>query len=259
MKTKKIPSECELSAVTNEEDCLPSDLPAFLFIPGMCGTADQFENLVKKIKHRAYALNLRGHGTSGGELRKASLLDYCDDVRDAILAIGPVYLVGHSMGGLIAQVIAQEPAMGTFVRKVVLLASTPPTGIKIPFRFGFLKPRYLWAMAFGRIFKLHPDEKKIFRHPNDFYPQFGDESGKAVGEILLGNLVGAWRVKRMSMPTLVVAGTEDEVFPLSSGVQKKIAQLHGAIYREVATGHMIHCEPTGERFLTHEIIPWCLD
>lgn len=262
MKTKKIPSEGELTALTNEDDVLPSNspsnLPAFLFIPGMCGTADQFEMLVKTMKQRAYALNLRGHGTSVGELRKASFLDYCDDIRDAILAIGQVYLIGHSMGGLIAQVIAQESAMRPFVRKVVLLASTPPAGIKIPFRIGFLRPRYLWAMAFSKPFELHPKEKKLFRHPNDFYPPFERESGKAVGEILLGNLVGAWRVIRTSMPTLVVAGTEDEVFPLSIGTQKEIAKFHGALYREVVTGHMIHCEPKGERFFTEEIVLWCL-
>src|SRR3989338_4351473 len=158
MKTKKIPSECELTALTNEDDVSPSSLPTFLFVPGMGGTADQFENLVGAMKPRSYALNLRGHKDSGGELRKASFLDYCDDVRDAILALGPVFLIGHSMGGLIAQVIAQETAMRPFVRKVVLLASTPPAGIRIPFRIGFLKLRYLWAMVFGKSFTLHPEE-----------------------------------------------------------------------------------------------------
>src|SRR3989344_4593629 len=260
MKITKIPSECELTAFTNEDDVppsnSPSNLPAFLFTPGMCGTANQFENLVKAMKHRAYALNLRGHGTSGGELKKASFLDYCDDIRDAILALGQVFLIGHSMGGLIAQVITQKSSIRSSKRKVVLLASPPPAGIKIPFRIGFLRPRYLWAMAFSKPFELHPEDKKLFRHPNDFYPQFVDESGKAIGEILLGNLMGAWCVKRMSMPTLVVAGTKDEVFPLSYEVQKKIAKLHGALYREVETGHMLHCEPAGERFFVEEIIPW---
>ena len=258
MKTKKIPSECELTALTNEDDVSPSSLPTFLFVPGMGGTADQFENLVGAMKHRAYALNLRGHKDSGGELRKVSFLDYCDDVRDAILALGPVCLIGHSMGGLIAQIITQEPVMRPFVQKVVLLASTSPAGIRIPFRIGFLKPRYLWAMICGKSFGFHPKEKKLFRYPNDFYPQFGDESGKAVGDMLLGNLVGAWRVLRISMPTLVVAGTEDKIFPLSNGTQKKIAKLHGALYREVSTGHMIHCEPVGEKFLLEEMVDWCL-
>lgn len=70
-----------------------------------------------------HALSLRGHGGSEGILRRATLGDYVTDVlrTTAELAEPPV-LVGHSMGGLVAQMAL---ARGTF-RAVVLVTPIPP-------------------------------------------------------------------------------------------------------------------------------------
>jgi pimeloyl-ACP methyl ester carboxylesterase len=72
--------------------------------------------------HPCYALTLRGHG-KGGAIG-ASRAAYLDDVRSAIAAIRPTpLLVGHSMGGMLAQVLLAEGA----VHDAVLLA-TPTAG-----------------------------------------------------------------------------------------------------------------------------------
>ena len=78
--------------------------------------------------YAAYAMSLRGHGSSEGRerLRWTSLADYVADVTQIIneLEKTPV-LIGHSMGGMIVQEYLeshQTPA-------AVLLASAPPKGL----------------------------------------------------------------------------------------------------------------------------------
>ena len=74
----------------------------------------------------AYALSLRGHGGSEGDLWSASLEDYVEDLDRAIERIAAVpLLVGHSLGGMVVQkYLERKPLPGA-----VLLASLPPHGL----------------------------------------------------------------------------------------------------------------------------------
>ena len=78
--------------------------------------------------HAAYALSLRGHGTSSGAetLFLASLDDYVADVLEVAAGIAaPPVLIGHSMGAaVIERMMATRP-----VRGAGLLAPVPPSGL----------------------------------------------------------------------------------------------------------------------------------
>ncbi len=78
--------------------------------------------------HAAYAVSLRGHGTSSGAemLFLASLDDYVDDVEEAAARLpAPPLLIGHSMGAaVIERMMATRP-----VRAAGLLAPVPPSGL----------------------------------------------------------------------------------------------------------------------------------
>jgi pimeloyl-ACP methyl ester carboxylesterase len=72
----------------------------------------------------SYAINYRGHWLSGGhaDLGKATTEDYVQDVKAALTAVGTeVVLVGHSMGGVVCQKVAEQNKL----KGLVLLDSGP--------------------------------------------------------------------------------------------------------------------------------------
>jgi len=77
---------------------------------------------------RCVAVSFRGHGESSGRglLHTFGLLDYLSDVRAAMAAIeGPIVLVGHSLGALVAQMLLGDPRLAA----VVMMAPVPAEGL----------------------------------------------------------------------------------------------------------------------------------
>ena len=97
--------------------------------------------------YAAYALSLRGHGTSGGgdTLFIAGLADYEADVEHVAgtLKVPPV-LIGHSMGAAVVErIVAKRP-----VRGAALLAPIPPAGLlPIASRLAASHTNYLTQMG----------------------------------------------------------------------------------------------------------------
>jgi len=77
---------------------------------------------------QAHALSLRGHGFShgGSETLCARISDYVQDVASVASGLdSPPIVIGHSMGGMVAQhFVRSQPAAG-----LVLLSSAPPHGL----------------------------------------------------------------------------------------------------------------------------------
>lgn len=78
-----------------------------VFIHMSWGGAWAFANYMNFFAQRGYnchAVDLRGHGKSGGTVVNATMQDYVDDVRIAVegLQLANPIFVGHSMGGLVA-------------------------------------------------------------------------------------------------------------------------------------------------------------
>jgi pimeloyl-ACP methyl ester carboxylesterase len=80
--------------------------------------------------HDCHAVSLRGHGGSSGRdrLHDLTLDDYVADVVEAMSQIdGTPVLVGHSMGGAVAQLVARDHP--EVVAGLALLNSVPPAGL----------------------------------------------------------------------------------------------------------------------------------
>ena len=128
--------------------CLPakkSTHPPVLFIHGAFAGAwmwtETFMPFLAEAGFACYAVSLRGHGGSHGreQINGYSIADYVDDVKTIVdwLDETPV-LVGHSMGGFIAQKFLEHHE----VPGVALVCSVPPQGlIASQFHLMFQKPQ----------------------------------------------------------------------------------------------------------------------
>lgn len=103
---------------------------ALLFVHGsFCGAWVWQEHFLPYFANQGfdtYAVSLRGHGASGGDLWSASLDDYVEDLKSALRQIDrETLLIGHSLGGMVVQKFLEKHA----APGAVLLASLPPQGL----------------------------------------------------------------------------------------------------------------------------------
>jgi len=86
-----------------------ADAPAVLFLHGLTMSRDTWQETIAALQPDfcCWALDFRGHGDSD-HADSYGLPDYLEDARSALTAIGrPAFVVGHSLGGAVAGVLAQ--------------------------------------------------------------------------------------------------------------------------------------------------------
>ena len=167
--------------------------PPLVFLHGSYHAAWAWENFMGRFAargFRCYAPSFRGHGASApprvpGDALEGSLEGHATDVLDLLEGLGeaPPVLVGHSFGGLIAQLVATwgddrpqargaagpAPPPGSGGRPqlagLVLLNSVPPTGNgAMTKRFLFTRPLDAWRVTMGFIRKTFADSAAECRY-----------------------------------------------------------------------------------------------
>jgi pimeloyl-ACP methyl ester carboxylesterase len=157
------------------------------------------------------------------ELGLTSTLDYADDVEALVRSLdAPPILVGHSMGGLIAQMVAQRLP----VRALVLLAPSAPWGTLPTSAWEIVSAQGLYLAGQFWNKPLRPEAWIAETHSLDLLPpgereatfaRFVPESGLATFEILhwamdmrRATFVDA---RKIECPVLCVAGEYDRINP----------------------------------------------
>ena len=219
---------------------------------------ERFLPLVAERGHPAAALSFRGHPPAPPipAIGRTSIAAYCHDAAEAARALDRPIVIGHSLGGLVALLLAAR----NLVRAAVLVSSAPPRGINVLSPALLLRmPRYLPALVLSRAFLPKPrdlDALVLNRVPAGEREQhrirFVPDSGRAARQAALGTSDADLSVTRT--PLLVVSGDEDRFVPL--GVARRIAQRYDALLHVApGHGHFLFGEPGWERHAT-AILDW---
>lgn len=243
-------------------------------IHGMWSGGWQWDNYRRFFEERGYrclAPTLRFHDVDPREpphpdLGTTSLLDYASDLENELRKLDhqPV-IMGHSMGGLLAQILGSRG----LARALVLLTPALPRGIlalkpssirgfwSCLTRWGFWrKPcRQTYGEAIYSTMNLLPAEEQ-----KETYEKLVFESGRAAFEIGLWFLdrkrVSEIDARRITCPVLVIGGAQDRIIPTS--IVRKIARRYPqvATYREYANhAHKVILEP-GWQDVAEDIAGW---
>ena len=223
--------------------------PPLLFVHGYFGRAIAFERMMECLTasgHRCVAVDLRGHGDSmpARDLGRISIHDYADDVERVARLMGDPVIVGHSMGGLLAQLAAVRGV----TRGIVLLSPAPPRGIPVlSVKLALHQYKYMPAIMTSRVVvpgrsdlralvlnRVPPAEQEVL------LDLLVPDSGRAAREMsVFGVPIDPAKVR---VPVLVIAGDTDYFIPLSRS-ERVAARYKAPIHVAPGRGHMLIIEP----------------
>jgi pimeloyl-ACP methyl ester carboxylesterase len=182
-------------------------------------------------------------------------------LRDFQAEHGPCVVVGHSLGGLVAQKLAETETAAGFV----FLASAPPWSLlRTAYRPLWQRLlRHPWRHILGPMLgrtllldrglqdallnqRLTPAMRTVL------YAHDRPDSGRASMQMAMGLI----RVdpKRIQAPCLVVAGTDDRLIPLSE--QRRLADYYECPLLAFEAGHMLMLEPGAATVVARGICDW---
>jgi non-heme chloroperoxidase len=242
-----------------------SDSKTIFMIHGMWGGPWVWKNYKTFFETKGYHCvtpTLRFHDMNPDDspdpqLGTVSLLDYASDLEKEIKQLDekPI-IMGHSMGGLLAQILGSRG----LAKSLVLITPVAPSGINC-LKFSVIKT--FWGMTttwgwwkkpnrisydsavYGIIQLVPPEQQK------EIYSKLVYESGRAAFEIgwWLFDSTDASKVNEsdVTCPVLVIAGKEDRLVPPS--VVKKVAKKYESVstYLEFDNhAHFVLSEPNWE-------------
>jgi pimeloyl-ACP methyl ester carboxylesterase len=234
--------------------------PPIVMVHGaFCGgwVFDRFRVPFEAVGHRVLTPDLPGHeaGARGGAVTGFSMSDYARAIAAVCGELGePPVLVGHSLGGLVAQLAA----MRTPVAGLMLLAPSAPWGVSGGSLEEAVSAVSLYALGPFWTLAIDPDYPSARRYTFDRAPKeerreifsrMVPESGRALWETLnwwldpfASTLVSAQAIKA---PVLAIVGERDAIHPPST-VRQTAARIGGTTVVMPGMSHWLPGEPGWE-------------
>lgn len=238
MEIKRIAEHPSLYVLENQPK--KASRTPILFIHGANMAAwcwnEKFMPYFSELGHPTYAVDLRGHGKSGGQenLPSNSIADYVNDIERVIAEIGETpILIGHSLGGLIVQKYIEYNT----VPACILMASVPSDGLAPSIMDLFFNPTFFMqnnlSQLFGTwfspvdvtrksVFSGHVDDNVVIRYCTEMQPS----SPKALLDSLWLGLPS--KKNPFDIPMLSLGADEDAFFRPEQ--IRKTAEAYNAEY-----------------------------
>lgn len=249
------------------------DAPIVLIHGAFCGgwAFEGYAQLFAARGAQVFTPTLRHHDVPQGlrvpkELGTTSTLDYASDVENLVRGMKvPPVLVGHSMGGLVAQMVAQRVP----VQALVLIAPSAPWGTlpTSPWEIMSAQGLYLAGQFWNK--PLYPEAWVAETHALDMLPprerdavfsRFVPESGLATFEIMHWPMdlrrATFVEARKVSCPVLCVAGSLDRVNPPRTVASISRRYRNRGDFLEVEkASHWLIGEPGWEKTALH-VLQW---
>ncbi len=208
----------------------PADRPSFLFLHGRGHAATVWERWLTRLgsSRRAVALDLPGFGHSGAapllsRNPEAGLSWFTDPIESIAVEEGPIVVVGHSLGGLIALELALRGRARVQALVLVGAMGLGPAispSARLYLRFG---PERLARMKALLPSSPEPADEVSALRKELYLVRGGRPLAKEAFDLLVP-LTGAVlhrgeRLAEVKVPTLLLWGDDDEAFPLPAAMQ----------------------------------------
>lgn len=228
-----------------------------VMIHGMWCTGAAWDNYRPFFAERGFDVltpTLRHHDAPRGAaphqgLATTSLLDYAADLEDLIAGLAaPPILMGHSMGGLLAQILCGRG----LARAGVFLTPAAPAGIVAltpSVVRAFARTLTTWGFWRKPTFPtLGEATYAVYNRLDEAagraqYARLVHDSGRVAAEIAFWLLDArhAARVRPMACPTLTIGAAHDRITPAS--VVRKVGRRHGDYHQFPDNAHWVLGEP----------------
>ena len=236
--------------------------PVIMVHGAFCGgwTFDTFRRPFEAAGHPVQTPDLLGHG-DGAVVAGRSMVDYARQVAALCQACeAPPILIGHSMGGLVAQMAAARAP----VSRLILLAPSPPWGVTGSSLEEAASAVSLYALGPYWLQAVAPDYGVVESYTLDrlprgerkaLYARMCAESGRALWETLNWFMDPFMTTSAgpVGVPTLAIAGGKDVIHPPAT-VRQTAARLGGSCEVFPQMSHWLPGEPGWE-----DVAEACLD
>lgn len=229
-----------------------SAAPAIIFLHYWGGTSRTWRQVAAKLgdKFRTVAYDARGWGRSDKPAAGYALADLADEVLALVehLGVDKFVLVGHSVGGKIAQLAASRRPQGLV--GLVLVAPAPPSPLRLPDE---MRATQLRAYD-NRENVLQTIRFLSARMPSaELVEQIVEDSMSGSREATLAYPTSSIledisaEVSKIAVPTLVLAGELDQLDSVEQHRREVVARIADARFEIVpGSGHLLPIDEPAE-------------